>query len=257
MNYACIYSRISNKKTTPLKFTTSDSSDRQIYECQMYCKTNKFEIVKIINDTVSAFTDSGSKSIMEHIKSLPDQINLIFYRTDRFCRNLEILNDLIKIVIDKKIILHSVSEGKLNLSNPNDKHLFVNYVSLANLESEKISERQKLRYKYTPSEKKIDILKNNILFDKLKLCHDDISVKSVFIAGETIADTIKNLKEDGMTNKNVSDFLNEKNIFYKVEKWTENKIKHFVEEDTTTLTGKKRKHTERVESEGKKYIKNN
>lgn len=256
MNYACIYSRISNKKTTHLKFTTYDSIDRQIYECQMYCKTNKFEIIKIINDTVSAFTDSGSKTIMEHIKSLPDQINLIFYRTDRFCRNLEILNDLIKLIIDKKIILHSVSEGKLNLSNPNDKHLFVNYVSLANLESEKISERQKLRYKYTPSEKKIVILKNDISNDdKLTLYYDDIPVKSVFIAGETITDTIKNFKEDGMTNKNVSDFLNEKNIFYKVEKWTENKVKHLTEEGTIILTGKKRKHSERVELEGKKYIK--
>jgi hypothetical protein len=244
MDNACIYSRISSKKTSALKYTTFDSIDRQIYECQMYCKSNKFNIFKIINDTVSAFTDFGSKTILDHIKTLPDDTNFIFYRTDRFCRNLDILNELIKIIIDKKIILHSVTEGKLNLMNPNDKHMFVNYVSLANLESEKISERQKLRYKYTSFPKDIskstEPVSSNI---QLELCSEGIPVDSVFVGTEKITDTIKSLRQEGMTCKSVAEFLNEKNIFYKVEKWDENNIEQ--------VSGKKRKNTNITESKRK------
>ncbi len=147
-----------NHNHTPLDVETRDcviyirvSSEEQNYEaqkytCEEYAFNNRLYIKQIYEEKVSAYKGQQQTQLVKLIEE-NQNCNVVIFSIDRFSRNLKNSEDFIHKMADKKINLLSVKEN-INLRTAFGKHEFRKLISIAQYESELISERVKNSIKY-------------------------------------------------------------------------------------------------------------
>ncbi len=147
-----------NHNNTSLDVETRDcviyirvSSEEQNYEaqkytCEEYAFNNRLYIKQIYEEKVSAYKGQQQTQLVKLIEE-NQNCNVVIFSIDRFSRNLKNSEDFIHKMADKKINLLSVKEN-INLRTAFGKHEFRKLISIAQYESELISERVRNSIKY-------------------------------------------------------------------------------------------------------------
>ncbi len=147
-----------NHNNTSLDVETRDcviyirvSSEEQNYEaqkytCEEYAFNNRLYIKQIYEEKVSAYKGQQQTQLVKLIEE-NQNCNVIIFSIDRFSRNLKNSEEFIHKMTDKKINLLSVKEN-INLRTAFGKHEFRKLISIAQYESELISERVRNSIKY-------------------------------------------------------------------------------------------------------------
>jgi DNA invertase Pin-like site-specific DNA recombinase len=120
--------------------------DAQKYACEEYCFNNRLYIKGVHTEKISAFKGSKQKELQDLLNTYSN-VNLIVFSIDRFSRSSVNAESYINIMNAKNINLISVKD-KINLNTAFGKHEFRKLISIAQYESELISERVKNSVKY-------------------------------------------------------------------------------------------------------------
>lgn len=120
--------------------------DAQKYTCEEYAFNNRLYIKKIYEEKVSAYKGFKQMQLAKLVRENKDCI-LIVFSVDRFSRNSRNSEELIKLMESNNINLISVKDN-INLKTAFGKHEFRKLISIAQYESELISERVKNSIKY-------------------------------------------------------------------------------------------------------------
>ncbi len=134
---AIIYIRVSTKE---------QEYDAQQFTCVNFCNENNLEVKKIYIEKCSGYKQNSQKELNKLINE-QSNINLIVNSIDRFSRNINKADELLKQLELKNINLISVKES-INLKTALGKLHFRNYVNASQYESELISERVLNSIKY-------------------------------------------------------------------------------------------------------------
>lgn len=179
-----IYIRVSSNE---------QNTDAQKYTCEEYCFNNRLYIKNIYTEKTSAYRGNTQKELTKLIKE-NNNVNIIVFSIDRFSRNISNADKYINDMESKNINLISVKD-KINLSTAFGKHEFRKLISIAQYESELISERVKNSVKYRKN--------NGIHMGKIPYGYSKFNNKLVKDNNEqqVIRFIIKNSKKDSTPNK--------------------------------------------------------
>ena len=127
--------------------TKEQGVDAQKFICEEFCDKNRLYVVEIIIEKCSAYKND-KQVLLSNLINNKSNINIVVASVDRFSRNINKADELVKKMIDNKINLISVKEN-INIDTALGKHEFRKLISASQYESELISERVKnsVRYK--------------------------------------------------------------------------------------------------------------
>ena len=132
-----IVNRIS---TTNQKY--GDSLETQKYKNTQFCNLNKLKILETIDIISSSYKKIPSKYY--DILNKYSNVNLIFLNADRFSRNIADASKYINSSLTKLITI-IFTENDLYSNNIDQKNKMLSAICNAQMESEKLSQRQKRR----------------------------------------------------------------------------------------------------------------
>jgi len=226
INYIYIYNRVSTvKQTSDKKLGLSSQKDLcDKYITQFY--PNNQNILKFY-DIGSSYKSHkilfGMKDLIYKLK--PNSLILIS-ETSRLGRSKKMVEQILKIVKQKKSFIVSISEklvfGKTKL---NDK-IFIQKVIDAKKESDTLSLRIKNTQAYIKS--------NGGYIGKapfgytIKKDHRNIPVLKEKLEDFELIDKIVNLSNDCLTYSEIKDVLNNQNILHNNKMWSTHKIKEIL-----------------------------
>jgi DNA invertase Pin-like site-specific DNA recombinase len=230
--------------------------DAQEHSCVSYCKQNNFNVISTVNEITSAYSIKKLRKI-NHIINNNKNITIVIYSIDRFSRNLTDANIILDMIIKNNINVIAVKDN-IDLSTPNGRHEFRVKVSLAQLESEKISERVKTnnqykldkgyyigtapygykiadnkKIKYNKEQMVIRFITDNLYTNKTSIEFSNNLFNLLKIYDKPSEDFIKidfyiddNISEETMyiTTTIISDILNEYDILKRKKLWNNNKV---------------------------------
>ena len=136
---AIIYTRVSTDEQADKGF----SLRHQKMLLETYCTAKKLEIVKYYQEDYSAknFNRPEFKKLMDFVKENKKNIDaIVFTKWDRFSRNLEESLSMIRIFRNYGIEIIAV-EQPLDMSNPDNKLMLSMYLTMPEVENDKISQR--------------------------------------------------------------------------------------------------------------------
>lgn len=229
-----IYCRISSSK---------QSLDSQEHACKEYCVQNNLNIIKIVHETSSAW--KKKLILLEKIIKDYENITIVVYSADRISRNTIDATRKLVVLLKKNINIISITDN-IDISNANGRHHFRQLISLAERESDLISERVKRSHIFSNSIDKnygynnvneqyvvkfiVTFLDNyyssiyftNELYNILSKYEkpQDFYVSVVFEKDDIIYDFMK------INEYMIADILNDYEIFKRTKKWTGKSIRN-------------------------------
>lgn len=132
-----IYCRVSTKE---------QSIESQQYSCIKFCEENGYNVINIITESCSARKMKSQQKLVKCLKE-NNNITIIVNSVDRFSRNLNECFKMCDIMKKNNINLISVTDH-IDLSTAYGQHSFRTRVSIAQLESDTISERVRRTINY-------------------------------------------------------------------------------------------------------------
>jgi DNA invertase Pin-like site-specific DNA recombinase len=132
-----IYTRVS---------TELQNLEAQLYACEQFCEMNNLKIINHYSEKCSAYKKNSQSQLKNLIKNNKN-VNLIVFSVDRFSRNVSECNEFIENLNKNNITMIAVKEN-INMSTALGKHKFREMVSIAQYESELISERVRNNIKF-------------------------------------------------------------------------------------------------------------
>lgn len=143
------------------------SPERQIQECQSFCKQRGYEVVGVAKDlgvsgSVDPFNKKGRPSLARWLAAdyvdtaIPGEENtdpcpfdiIVFYRLDRLTRSVKNLNRLILWADDNDVLLASATEGHFDLTQSYGRVIVSLVSTVAELELEAIRERNSSAFQH-------------------------------------------------------------------------------------------------------------
>ena len=246
---AIIYCRISTKEQT---------LESQELACREYCERRNYRVIDVINETGSAYSGKGQKKLNQLLQNENiNNLNLIIYNIDRFSRNITLCEPLIDAVIEKNINLECV-RNPVNLLSAWGRHNFKLAVLDSQYECDRISERVKQKNTLRKSKGiltkssgcfgfKLSNDKKNIVYntDEQAIINFIISIKDRNLSSDEatqklyglltklsrplsdyvpIEFTGSNDQELKITNRVISDILNDYHILKRGLRWNGAKV---------------------------------
>lgn len=209
-----------SKQSQSVRF---DGLERQQFMCADFCANNHMDVSHTLSKIASGWKGKYLKDLYAFISAMTDGSALVTYRVDRFCRNKIMGKQLIELMREKKIIVHSLYDGvgasrlSFDFNNFIDCALFEQLIEKAEKESLTISNRQKLAASH-------------------KKHMADMAVSE-------IKTFIHNLALKNMTIDDITQYLNSPEVNYKNTLWTTDIIFGFLNKNTSirNVNTKKRK----------------
>lgn len=136
-NDAIIYCRVSSAK---------QSMNAQIDVCRTYCDSKGYNVIDVVTETSTAFQDHCQPKLLNLISSITNT-NLIIYNIDRFSRNVNNCDKMIRTLLDNQINIDCVL-NPINISSALGRRNLRHAVLDSQYESELNSERTKKNHSY-------------------------------------------------------------------------------------------------------------
>ena len=122
--------------------TQHQSVDAQRYAIESYCNARSIKIDVWVEETISGTKDLSQRKLRKIIKSANHGDRIVCTEVSRLGRSMQIVGDIMKAVIEKKLCLYTIKENyTLEDNNPLSKLILQIYSYAAETERNLISER--------------------------------------------------------------------------------------------------------------------
>jgi site-specific DNA recombinase len=232
---------------------------RQI--CEKHCIDKEYEIVKIISEKSSAYRNGNKRILFDFLRNIDSNAafdKLIFYSYDRFSRNIVDGIEMVQFLNDRKISIESVLDN-IDYNTPAGRKMLFERFVLAQYESDLISHRVKTANEFkrnfglyigpTPFGKTIDPIHKKDLLDnknEQKIINFIKLAKDGGLTGDELTNMLNDIKEleeddvigtynkdnelvepaEPMSNKEISDILNDCKIRKRRRSWTPTSVRN-------------------------------
>lgn len=199
-----IYTRVS----TTEQANEGVSLEAQLNKLRAYCQLNNMEVVEIIEDAgISAKNTNraGYKKLMSLIAAKSIEA-VVVYSLSRFSRSTKDTLEAIETMNNKQIAFHSFTE-KIDTTSPTGRFFLTVLAGLGQLEREQTAERTKLalELKKSKNERYSGIAPFGYKFENGQIVKCE--------AEQRVIKSLKELREMGLTYKQIADKLNDRGLF--------------------------------------------
>lgn len=135
---AVIYCRVSTPQQASL--------EQQEHECRKYCEELGYEVIGVVGEVSSAYVN-GKQEKLHDLLEKKTNVRLVVWKLCRFSRNTSLCDYYIQTLSLQNIKLECVTDS-VNLESSLGKKMFRDAISMAQFESDQISERVRASIKY-------------------------------------------------------------------------------------------------------------
>lgn len=233
IKHAYIYCRCSKQTyyhNTDIPIESSFDSQQEM--CKNYCENKNITVKKIVHETGSARDIEQLPKLMDLIDNMENDTLLVVADISRLARNTRQMLNTAQDLVSRNITIFAVHEQCTYGRDTNymEKHLFRTSLSLAELESDRLSYRLKRSTKHNNFNK---------MFHKIPFGFENRSkgktVKlSINKTEVEIYDLIQELIKDNQTFMSIAETLNSLEYTCRGKPWTPKTVKYVSELDEIT-----------------------